>query len=40
VLWCWPAIRIVLTSGFRENKVNGDTDLPNLRLLRRKPPER
>jgi PAS domain S-box-containing protein len=33
VLSRWPRIKVVLTSGFPENKVNGDTDLPNLRLL-------
>jgi signal transduction histidine kinase len=29
----WPAIRIVLTSGFPENNINGGPDAPNLRLL-------
>jgi signal transduction histidine kinase len=29
----WPTIKIVLTSGFPENKINGDANAPNLRLL-------
>ncbi len=29
----WPAIKIVLTSGFPENRINGDANAPNLRLL-------
>ena len=33
VLSRWPATKIVLTSGFPENKINGDVDLPNLRML-------
>jgi CheY-like chemotaxis protein len=33
VLSRWPAIKVVLTSGFPENKINGDPDAANLRLL-------
>jgi PAS domain S-box-containing protein len=33
VLSRWPAIKIVLTSGFPENKINGDPNAPSLRLL-------
>jgi CheY-like chemotaxis protein len=33
VLSRWPAIKIVLTSGFPENKINGDVDASNLRVL-------
>jgi nitrogen-specific signal transduction histidine kinase/CheY-like chemotaxis protein len=33
VLSRWPAIKIVLTSGFPENRTNGDANPPNLRLL-------
>jgi PAS domain S-box-containing protein len=33
VLSRWPAIKIVLTSGFPENRTNGEADAPNLRLL-------
>jgi len=29
----WPAIKIVLTSGFPDNRTNGDANAPNLRLL-------
>jgi PAS domain S-box-containing protein len=29
----WPAIKIVLTSGFPENKINDDPNAPSLRLL-------
>jgi CheY-like chemotaxis protein len=29
----WPAIKVVLTSGFPENKINGSADAQNLRLL-------
>jgi len=29
----WPAIKIVLTSGFPEQKIAGDANAPNLRLL-------
>ncbi len=33
VLSRWPAIKIVLTSGFPENKINGDANTPSLPLL-------
>jgi len=33
VLARWPAIKIVLTSGFAENRPDGGGDSPNLRLL-------
>jgi len=29
----WPATKIVLTSTFPENRINGVPDAPNLRLL-------
>jgi PAS domain S-box-containing protein len=29
----WPAIKIVLTSGFPENRIPGDGELPGLKLL-------
>jgi PAS domain S-box-containing protein len=29
----WPAIKVVLTSGFPEHKINGTLGAPNLRLL-------
>jgi len=33
VLSRWPHIKVVLTSGFPENRTNGDANAPNLRLL-------
>jgi CheY-like chemotaxis protein len=33
VLSRWPAIKVVLTSGFPENKISGDANAPSLRLL-------
>jgi PAS domain S-box-containing protein len=33
VLSRWPAIKIVLTSGFPERKIIGDVDVPSLQLL-------
>jgi len=33
VLARWPRIKIVLTSGLPENKINGDPNAPSLRLL-------
>jgi PAS domain S-box-containing protein len=33
VLSRWPAIKVVLTSGFPEERINGAADAPNLRLL-------
>jgi CheY-like chemotaxis protein len=29
----WPEIKVVLTSGFPENKISGDANAPSLRLL-------
>ena len=29
----WPAIKVVLTSGFPEDRIDGPADAPNLRLL-------
>jgi PAS domain S-box-containing protein len=33
VLSRWPEMKLVLTSGFPDNRINGDGRLPNLRLL-------
>ena len=33
VLARWPQIKVVLTSGFPEHKINGNGDEPKLRLL-------